>query len=1465
MAPSLLQTLLREPTRSYQDIYAEPHARPTSPSSLSSQRQRRPSSVRSVGSTSNYGGYSTDATSAGAAGGGAGAARPAAWKDGKWEWSAFGGRGGLTGGARSLYTPSVVGKSLGVGIEQQMPGAGRRASSLRSAMSADRRAGFNEQDEAMSVHSGRSARSGISQDSIRTSMSAPGQGDVVRDRKGKKNTRSASVSASSLHATGDRYDQPRNRTRSFGAEPSQRYSSRGPSASMSTSFVRQEGEQTSRRYSSMSSLPTSYSTPPSLSIVSASSSSSPKKRRTKSPLSHLPVSDDTTPSLTSSASSAPSSPPTTPIQPILAPIPPLTLEPPTHIKGKKSKHKRVPSAAAVEEAIAQVGLPPKKLKESAQPVHAHSEEIAQTSQQAEETTTSQPASSATVPVPGKFYSVDELFALATPDSAAAPASAQAALVSSGPSSPSVLSAAAPALPRADSDSGSFKTASDGVSPPVSPTAGLPPLAPLVPRLKLTRTESDQMREGKWGSVEIDVPEVEEQVEEDSGESSEEAEEDASSVPETAEPVEEESVAPPAAPVEPQPAQVARFVEAKRSRSKRNSASLASATPSTTSSTYEVIRSSPNRASANPPRSVSPAFSEASSTSSSSSAAAAADVPDWLKRIRALGEPIQPLSAGPPPRQKAQQKQRLAPPAHWTVQQLRERESPSSSGSSSSSGPQPPIGRPRSVGSLRSRAKVMDVMHEEAEAEAAAAAEEHEERQRSASLGVTPAWVRRKDGNGSVRSVSPASFAPSNGGHGRRSRSVDLSLADRDQFFLKPSSPLGRSTSLISSSSSTGGSSTCSRTYSEADIEAIASAAAARPKTGFAKLFAPPLASSKAEPKEEKKRVVNASRTQKAQSLYEELQGKRKRETPSPGPTRAASLREFSVRRPSSLRELVTPPPEVEEEPEREDEVAHDDDGRSEISTMSAPQLSPSRPPRNPARVPSVPSIPQAILQSFPSTAPSPADVPLPASRPASIISSVTPSPIIEDARRAPRPLSRSFSEVEHASMHTTRTEPPPPMPILPILSRPTSPSPSAVPAASASASARPFSSLLDPAYTVSGPSSLALSPRIDFGKKKTSRRFGLFKRSSHADLSSASSSSSSKAFASQTDLVYESLDVAGLRKRVRSDEVVVEVIAVGVDKWDREKVWQVAKGMGGAGFVPGRALVGKVVEVGEGVSRVKKGEMVWALNSVKKSSSLASYVALSRDHVSLAPSLANSAVPLAHLAALPSPAFIAMLIMSTLCGTLPKGSKVLVLNAHQGVGLYCLQIARHLRPGAGGAGARDLWMVAQCSMAVVNGDSVCTEAGATEVVRDEPLAAINEMYEGSFDVVIDTIGGRRLYDASRRILHHSGQFITTVGDSLTPASGSSTSAPSSSSNENFRSLRRAFFKKDKKAVSYWRVNPDGDERAAVRETLDQVKEAVEAGGIKPSVSKELSFKDVRATFEARQAETEGVVVRVKEV
>ncbi|BGP22095.1 hypothetical protein JCM10295v2_000972 [Rhodotorula toruloides] len=1349
MGPSILQTLLREPTRSYQSIYSDPSTRPSHPSSPSAGR--RPSSLRSTTSDrSNSSAYTTQSALAGGP----------AWVNGQWEWSAYGARGGLTGGARSLHTPSVVGKSLGIGR--------RTAGSRTRSMSA----GDSQVDEASSVRSGTSL------------VSAPGGDDALlrrtrkkkQERYGVDDTSSGYNVSARQRSAGDLASQSRSLSRFDNLPPIP--------TSFSSSF---DGMRTSRRYSSVSP---SYPSSPALSATS-STQARPSKSRLASP-----PSDDTTPSLTSSASSAPSSPPATPITPHGV-LPPLSLD------GKPRKTKKRTSTRLVQP----VAVQPERPIVTAQP-ESHAETLEAMVQLAEEKV-AEPAAESTapaVPIPGKFYSVDELFALASSRSS-----------SSAPTSH-------PHLPRLETDNASFTTALDS-PPPTSPENEAPAVS--VPRLKLTRTESEQSRIGVRGSVELDVesevegrndvqgqPAALEEEEESKDEGEEEKEEEAPRAPDGHQEI----------PV------LAHLVNVKRSSSQRKSLKDGSSSPSALREpTYEIVRSSKSRlsrptldstlSSTDPHlRPSSPSHSDLSTSSdiSASLTLASTDVPDWLQRIRALGEPIQPLANNPSPKSKRQ----VASPPHWTVQQLRAQEGSGGSG-------RPGLGRPRSTKTLSSRANILDAMPEDAEAEAEAAAEDQEQQQRVRAA-ATPAWVKKgavlaDSTTGSIRTASPAlaasldrplsrtsSLATSSAGSSqqwtRRSRSMDL-----DREHLKALSPLARSTSLMSSrpgssrtsSAKSKGSSVGSMDY---DLEAIA-AAASKPR-GFSKLIQPPLASSLATKTPAVVAVINQPRT------------------PSPG-------------RPSSLRNVALAPLF----PSQVDDDARSTSAMSDLSVMSAPQLSPLRPPRNPARV----SVPPPVRPIFPLSSPpseraksptplfhSAHEAPVTASKTVSPASSVI-------ARPTPRPMSMSFSAIERPTFR----EPPPPAP--PVSTAVTSPAPSAI-SRTPSIQPRPLSSYLPPTTVDLAMTALAISPRAEFGKQKSSRRFGLFRRSSNVNLASLSS----KQFEPSLDLVYESIDGRAFRKRLNSEEVLVEAITVGVDRSDRERVWQLARASGAAGWVPGRAVYGKVVEVGSSVLRVKKGDLVWGLSPLKKSGALASLVILPRDNVSLAP----SSLPVELAAALPAAATTAMLIMQSLCNQLPKGSKVLVLNAHQSIGYLCLQFAHHYRPGV--SGSRDLWMVAQCPLHVLDAETVCREAGATDVLRDEPLAALNSIHEGSFDVVIDNI----VYDASRRILHNSGSFITTVGDELT-------ATHSSSSNDyqtSIRSLRRAFFKKDKKSIAYWKVEVDGtDATESVRDTLDKVREVVEAGALKPRMGKVLPMSEARGTFELNEADEDATVVRVKEV
>lgn len=65
----------------------------------------------------------------------------------------------------------------------------------------------------------------------------------------------------------------------------------------------------------------------------------------------------------------------------------------------------------------------------------------------------------------------------------------------------------------------------------------------------------------------------------------------------------------------------------------------------------------------------------------------------------------------------------------------------------------------------------------------------------------------------------------------------------------------------------------------------------------------------------------------------------------------------------------------------------------------------------------------------------------------------------------------------------------------------------------------------------------------------------------------------------------------------------------------------------------------------------------------------------------------------------------------------------------------------------------------------------------------------------SFDVVFDTIGGREVFVAGRRVLHAEGRFVTTVGDSV------GIEEVRAHWKLGMRSLKRSFVKKDQKSIS----------------------------------------------------------------
>lgn len=135
-------------------------------------------------------------------------------------------------------------------------------------------------------------------------------------------------------------------------------------------------------------------------------------------------------------------------------------------------------------------------------------------------------------------------------------------------------------------------------------------------------------------------------------------------------------------------------------------------------------------------------------------------------------------------------------------------------------------------------------------------------------------------------------------------------------------------------------------------------------------------------------------------------------------------------------------------------------------------------------------------------------------------------------------------------------------------------------------------------------------------------------------------------------------------------------------------------------------------------------------------------------------------------------------------------AKVLILGANTGAGYIAVQLLRTMKP-------KEALVAAQVAPSMLNAVSTCKDLGADEVIRDEPLAAIAKLRDNTFNVVIDCVGGKVLYEAARRVVRPEGTFASLVGDELSPNTAKKAFASS------LRSLRSAFKKRDSKAVHYW--------------------------------------------------------------
>jgi NADPH2:quinone reductase len=215
-------------------------------------------------------------------------------------------------------------------------------------------------------------------------------------------------------------------------------------------------------------------------------------------------------------------------------------------------------------------------------------------------------------------------------------------------------------------------------------------------------------------------------------------------------------------------------------------------------------------------------------------------------------------------------------------------------------------------------------------------------------------------------------------------------------------------------------------------------------------------------------------------------------------------------------------------------------------------------------------------------------------------------------------------------------------------------------------------------------------------------------------------------------------------------EVVVRAVAAGVNPvdWKMREGWLKSRFPHAFPIVPGWDVAGTVEEIGEGVSRVRKGERVFAYarKPVVQWGTYAELVAVPETAVARMPSRLlfeeAAAVPLAALTAYQS-----------LVGTegVGPGTVVLIHAGAGGVGHFAVQLARN-------AGARVLATAGTSSREFVLG------LGADDVIdytREDWSDAVDRLSPDGVDVVYDTVGGDT-QKLSFDVLKPGGRLVSIV-------------------------------------------------------------------------------------------------------
>jgi len=218
-------------------------------------------------------------------------------------------------------------------------------------------------------------------------------------------------------------------------------------------------------------------------------------------------------------------------------------------------------------------------------------------------------------------------------------------------------------------------------------------------------------------------------------------------------------------------------------------------------------------------------------------------------------------------------------------------------------------------------------------------------------------------------------------------------------------------------------------------------------------------------------------------------------------------------------------------------------------------------------------------------------------------------------------------------------------------------------------------------------------------------------------------------------LVYENAPIP----TSADNEILVEVHAAAITF--AELTWQetwTRDGIDRTPIIPSHEFCGTIAAIGSAVTNLSAGEAVYGVVPFDRDGAAADYVAVPAGQAAAKP----TSLSVVEAAALPLPALTAQQALFN-HAQLRAGERVLVQGGAGGVGSYAVQMA-----AAAGA---------DVTATTVGAVDYVTELGARDVI--DVCIGDFPMRKGTFDVVIDTVGGDIL-DGSYDQLRPGGRLVT---------------------------------------------------------------------------------------------------------